>query len=417
MAEATTQTNQGEQSTSENVASTDVAEDSGSTAEVQAAEGTEAKDIGPNFVEPWADLVDDLDQFSEEQLSGVDPEATEEEEAKTESEESADGKQKTAPASESEDKSEESAETAASEDDESEEKEVREPEGYVKLEALHQARGENRYLKSVISQLKEDLEAKPEPIAADPELEWMRDFKVLSDSELEELSEDSPMDAVKYVNRLAKYNDYQRQAGENKAKEEAARVENEILINTAFEQISHDVPGIYDQNSTVAADLADFAESIGFSEDMFVLTNPRNTITIDGGATMPLGSIAANLVSVLHSLNQAVSEQFDGGSTTETTSVSGDGGSKPGMKNRNNNPGGVDIEAIKAELREEILGEVQKSVISKLKGQDSTGVKTLSDVQNSGNENFSEEMEVKSMEQWEKLTPEQQQQMLSGRQV
>lgn len=408
MAEATTQTNQGEQSTSESVESTDAVEDSGATTEVQAAEGAETKETGPEYIEPWADLVGDLDQFSEEQLSGFDPEEAKEEEAKTESDESTDGKQETATASESEDEAEESAEAAASEDDADVEKEVREPEGYVKLEALHQARGENRYLKSVISQLKEDLEAKPDPQTVSKEAEWMADFKVLSDAELEELSEDSPMDAVKYVNRLAKYNDHKRQADENKAKEEAARVENEVLINTAFEQISHEVPGIYDQGSTVAADLADFAESIGFSEDMFVLTNPRNTITIDGGQTMPLGSIAANLVSVLHSLNQAVSEQFDGETETKTTSAKGNGMNKQAEKS---------VDEIKEELRKELLGEFEKSVVNKLKGQDSTGVKTLSDVQNSGNEDFSAEMEVKSMEQWEKLTPEQQQQMLSGRQV
>jgi len=391
-------------------------EGTGASGEVtQQVEVMDAPQENTTTVEPWADLVDDIPAFSMDELTGVDDADTGDESTET-GEEATDDKQDTAATSESE--AETSGETDA--DGESQEDETqqasteepddqepdKEPEGYVKLEALHQARGENRYLKTKISQ----LEAEKAAIKQQAEKpDWMSTFKRLNSEELRDLMADDAEAAVQYAERLAEFNTFEKdQEAKVKAAEEQAE-QTEIMVNTAFERIESAAPGIY-TDAAVANKLADFAESIGFSENMFALTNPRNTISVDGGQPVPLGEMAAGLVELLSNLNASIDSQFGDG---EASQPAGPASKKGNGAAGDQSPEVQSLTDKIAEL-EKSIGEMKGQVIDKLKGGESKdGVTTLSDVQNSGDEDFSTASNL-TIEQIEKLTPEQQQRYLSG---
>jgi hypothetical protein len=355
-------------------------------------------------VEPWADLVDDIPNFSPEELTGEEAEEAAAEDDPTETdEEAADDKQETATASEPEAEVSEEPEPESQED---EPEQAKEPEGYVRLEALHEARGENRYLKSRIAQLEAE-KAEISTKAAQPG--WMDSFKKLSTEELRDLMADDPDAAVEYAEKLADYNTYEKEKEANaKAAAEAAE-HNEIRVHTAFERIESAAPGIY-SDKNVQAEIADFAESIGFTPDMFALTNPRNTISIEGGPPVALGEAAAGLVEMLAYLKSSVDSQFGSESKPSQKKTQAVAGGEPATTERQL----PDIEAITAKVTEEVMKKVQGNVLDKLKSKSTdAGVKTLSDIQSSGNEEFSTS-KILTQEQIEKLSPEQQRRYLSG---
>lgn len=193
-----------------------------------------------------------------------------------------------------EDKSTTEEDTASSEP-----KVEKAPKGFVPLAAVHEARGEIKYLKEQIQTLQEQMrESRSKP--ADKDEPADDDFEVLSDEAFEDLAEDNPAQAAIYLRKLNAYEAKQRaKADEQRRTEEFSRVYDAIIDNSVAE-IEKVAPGIFDENSTVQKELMEFAGEIGFSEDLYYLTNPSTKIILPG-ETEPLllGEQAASILGIL----------------------------------------------------------------------------------------------------------------------
>ena len=231
-------------------------------------------------------------------------------EAESQSEEE---KAKAAEEKKTADSSAEAAEAKKLED----EKSQTPPKGYVPLKAVQEVRGENKYLKDRIKEL-EANPPKPAPVdePAKKESALPKDFKVLSDNDYANLVDDDPKDALMYMKNLGIHQEEKRQAAADEqqkswdARELAAnQKETQKIFDATSEKMEELVPGIFDKESPAAKELSDFALELGFTDDMYYLTNPETRIILPG-ETEPLllGEQAASIVQTLTTARTKLNE-------------------------------------------------------------------------------------------------------------
>ena len=183
-------------------------------------------------------------------------------------------------------------------DDEGQEKP---PKGFVPIQALHQERTQRQVLAQQLQQLQAQLDAaktaKPEAEAQDTD----SDFKVLSESEFNELLEEDPVEAIKYDRKLRSWET--RQAEEANA----AKAEQSI-IDRSISMMVDTVPGLYDEGNDTNEQLTNFAAEHGFTDlnGLSIVTDPRTrVIPANGGKPQLLGETAAHFVTLLNDLFQS----------------------------------------------------------------------------------------------------------------
>jgi len=260
------------------------------------------------------------------------------------------------------------------------------PKGFVPLKAVQEVREENRALKERLKAIeaKLDPEVKVAPVTI-PEVR--ADFKVLSRDELKELTEESPRDAVLYMAELRDFEIAQRMTAEAKDAEAKRSVEVANLFSESVKLMEAAVPDIFTEGSTAQQDLADFAETIGFTKDMFYLTNPETMIILPG-ETEPvyLGSQAASFIKMLADL-------------------------------RNKKPGDVpaaDQTALRKTIEAELRATIEAEVLSKIKtGVGKPAFKSMGDIPSSDAETPSSQ-KMLTEAQVSKLSPAALKAYLSG---
>lgn len=339
---------------------------------------------------------------SEEELSGFDPESkpeveseesTEESEGQTDVTQESSTTDQAAEESEEEDDSdhEEEEEDDASEYEEADE-DVKPPKGYVPLKALHEARGEMRYLKEQIADLTRQINTKEDSqpkTKSKPELpEQFKDFKELDEKELAELVQEDPAEAILYVKKLQEFQEFQRseQDAEKAQKQEQARIDQ--IAQRAYERMEQAVPDLFDQESTTGAELAKFADEIGFSNELFPLTDPRTMILVPGQTKpVPIGEGAADLVEMIADMQRLANTVGNLPSMSELQEMYAD------------------------ELREQI----QTELLEKFKKAPPDGFQPLAGA--SGTETGGQDFEGKmlSPEDLARMTPQEMERYLSGR--
>lgn len=173
------------------------------------------------------------------------------------------------------------------------------PKGFVPTAALREAREE---LKQVKERLKILEAAKPPALPVNiPEVR--EDFKVLTKAEFQELSEESPREAITYMMELQEYKEAQRIKQAQEAEKIQREREVELLLTEAAKQMTEAVPDLFAEDSTAQKELGEFAETIGFTRDMFYLTNPETQIILPGETTpVYLGTQAASIIKMLAGL-------------------------------------------------------------------------------------------------------------------
>lgn len=173
------------------------------------------------------------------------------------------------------------------------------PKGFVPLEAVHQARGEIKYLKEQLTAVQEQMRSLQQPKVAEKDVE-LESFEVLTDEQFEELADDSPAQAAIYIRKLNAYESSQRsKADDEKQQAEFAR-QYDSIMDTSVAEIEKVAPGIYDEGSTVQKELMEFADTLGFTEDLYYLTNPSTKIILPGESEpLLLGEQAATILSML----------------------------------------------------------------------------------------------------------------------
>ena len=195
------------------------------------------------------------------------------------------------------------------------------PKGYVPLEALHEVRETNKYLKDRIKELqsKQDTRPAPKDTKSEPEPKKSvlpEDFRVLSDKEFTELADEDPKEALLYMKNLGVHQEEQRQAQleeQQKQWKERDDRENQAKMQTIFDETSRKmeefVPGLFDEESTAGKELAEFANTLGFTDDMYYLTNPQTQIILPG-ETEPLllGEQAASIIQTLASARSQITD-------------------------------------------------------------------------------------------------------------
>lgn len=206
------------------------------------------------------------------------------------------------------------------------------PKGFVPLEAIHEVRGENKYLKQRISELSALLSSKPVESPVEP-VEPEDTFEELSDDEFLALSDTSPKDALLYMKQLSQVNEQKRQA-------EITFSQQQSLYNAVSAEMEQYVPGLFNsEDPTVADEFRDFATSIGFTDELFYLTNPSTQVMLPGQKNPALlGDAAAKIVKVLATVKKSLSESNAGKSAP------------------------VDLVAIKAEMYKEVEAEIMAKV-------------------------------------------------------
>lgn len=256
------------------------------------------------------------------------------------------------------------------------------PKGYVPLAALKESREETRALKDRIKALEAKVlepESKPEPTKA-PEVipEVRADFKVLTTAEFRELSDESPRDALVYMAELRDYEKAQQVKQALATQKVAREQEVDNLFRESVKLMEAAVPSIFEEGSTAQQELAEFAETVGFTKDMFYLTNPETQVILPGEIEpVYLGTQAASFIKMLADLKGKV-------------------------------PAGTKSAVDETALRKSIEAEVLKKI--KAGGK---SFKSLGDVPTSDSETPAPKG-VLSEAQYMKLTPAQQKAYLSG---
>lgn len=249
-----------------------------------------------------------LQEVSEADLMGENPESTENTPAHSES---SDVEETQTVDEETEEKEEE--EVKAEPEEEVKAEPEKPPKGYVPLAAVHEVRGENKYLKEQLAELKAQLAAKPEvKVEAKPEPNPFEDFQTLTDAEFQELAVESPAEALVYMKQLTAYQEHQRSVADEKVQAEANEAYLAQVYQAANEEMERAVPGLLSEDSPVAKEFQEFAVDLGFTEDMFYLTNPATRIILPGESEpLLLGEQAAQIVKLLANAKSRAPKQVD----------------------------------------------------------------------------------------------------------
>ena len=174
------------------------------------------------------------------------------------------------------------------------------PKGFVPIQALHQERTQRQVMAQQLQQLQAQLDAAKtaKPETDKPEADG--EFKVLSESEFNELLEEDPVEAIKYDRKLRSWETQQAE------KANAAKAEQSI-IDRSISMMVEAVPGLYDQENDTNEQLTNFAAEHGFTDldGLSIVTDPRTkVIPVNGGKPQLLGETAAHFVTLLSNLFQ-----------------------------------------------------------------------------------------------------------------
>ncbi len=291
------------------------------------------------------DLQGTPDESSEETTDETETSETEETVETEETEETEEEtKKESEDTSETDTKEEKSGDTSSSSESETDEVSTTK---MVPLEALHESRNTIKYLKEQIQILTTSDHA---PKQEDKKLEpTAAAFNILSEEEFTTLAEDNPVEAMKYNMQLM-----QHQNAVNEQKDEARQAENNSelmtqIVNESLSAMEEVLPDIFNENSDVQSDLVKYAESVGFTDDMFYLTNPQTQIILPG-ETEPLllGDQAVSILKVL------------------TTS-------RANMKDAKTE---VDVKAIEAKIRKDVEAEL----VAKFKSSGADAFKSVKQI-------------------------------------
>lgn len=293
--------------TDETSATTDVTEPTGADKPSESNDTTEP--TGKESVDHWLKELG-LEDISEDDLMGIEEEEANEEPEPKEKETAEEKKTEPLPP-----------------------KAEAPPKGFVPTKAVQEAREENRYLKEQIKSLQEKVDALAQSKETKAENEETEEkFQVLSKLELIELAEESPQEAIAYMLELQNYKERQAEKQQSEKQKAEAHEQAKVLFKETADLMEQAVPGIFDEKSDTQAKLVEFAESLGFTEDLFFLTNPETMIVLPGETTPRyLGKQAAGVLKFIAGLKDKVA---------------------------------VDSEAIVKKLRGEIENEVLKKVKS-----------------------------------------------------
>lgn len=261
-------------------------------------------------------------------------------------------------------------------DDKKADEDQKPPKGFVKLVALQEARDENKFLKGEIAKLKvQAFEAaqakKPEtqPLVSENEVKEFENFKQLTEEEFEDKFEDDQSGGLKYLQKLSKFQDFQRRQTDQQLQEansqrelEAIALELQNVYDTTAEQMETILPGIFD-DSAVQTELSDFAADIGFTDDMFYLTNPETRIILPGETEpLVLGEQAADILKVLTTARSKIGEKQQ----VDTKSMR---------------------EEIKTEVEKELRPAIEKELLAKFKKDTGNDFTSIDDIPTSETDN------------------------------
>ena len=259
------------------------------------------------------------------------------------------------------------------------------PKGFVPTAAVREVREENRQLKERLRVLEAKVLEPPPVKTAQPIPEVRADFKVLTGPEFKELSEESPRDALVY---MAELRDYEK-AESIKADATRAQAQREVEVNNLFNEsvklMEEAVPDLFTEGSTAQQELAEFAETVGFTKDMFYLTNPETQVILPGESEpVYLGTQAASFVKMLADLR-----------------------AKPGSK------GAVDEAALRKTIEADLRKTLEAEILNKIKTGKGTSFRSIGDIPSSDSEVPGSKAPLTEA-QYARLTPAQQKAYLSG---
>lgn len=326
-----------------------MSEDQGlTTAEKESAADIRVNERFDNDEVKFEPLFESEDVSEAELMGEEKPEksSTEKEAASSESEDD----KKEEPATEEKEETKETKEEEPKEKEpEKKEEDTKPPKGYVEIQALRQAREDNKALKSHLATLEKNIELLQSQ-QKKPEIpNKFKDFKVLSEEEFKELVAEDIEEALIYNTKLQEYNQYQAQNQQQQQIELARKQKIDSVIMQSHEKIAEEIPGIYDEDSDIQQNLYDFGVNNGFDgQFLSVMTNPATRIIPVGSNgkpakdSYPLGQGAVSLVTMINKLHNSV---------------------------KSNDPEKLRSE-IKAEVEKELRAEISKEVIAKLKNND-----------------------------------------------
>ena len=271
--------------------------------------------------------------------------------------------------------------------EEAKKKEDKPPEGFVRKEALSEARTKLRVANDEIASLRTQLATKPAVQPQADEGKW-KDFKVLSDAEYDQLVEDDPIEAQKYSHRFLQYQRVQDQKKQAEVETEQSKAKMKSLVDQTVSKIREAIPGIYDEDSEVASQLAEFAVEHGFEDDAYLdaMTNPATLIVPPGqDKSYLLGPGAASLIKLINNLRAKTADASDPAKLREEIT-----------------------KELEPKLREQITTEL----VAKFKGAGKESFKSLTEVPGSGDKPG--KAGPVTEEEWAKLSPEERERRLQA---
>lgn len=267
------------------------------------------------------------------------------------------------------------------------------PAGFVPKEALQEERTKRQSLSQELYSAKQrlaELEGKAKTDESTQD-EW-KDFKVLTDQELEELWDEDPKEATLYQNRLFRYQEAQRKKQDAQREQQALERERRQIVNSAFESMNSAVPDLFEKGSDTNKVLTQYAADNGLSpQTAAILTNPETEVkTRDENGneqSFILGHSAAEVLSLIANTHKAV---------------------------KNSDPDQV-RQQIENDIREKVREEVTQELTKKFKnmsGGEGDSFQSLGDATPKTEGNI--ETPPESEEAWMGLPEEQRRQFLGG---
>lgn len=212
--------------------------------------------------------------------------------------------------------------------------------------AVRQERQTVSTLKKENQRLSAELEKAGTPEASEKEAEKWKDFKPLSEEEYDQLLADDSDEASMYLYKYNLWRDYRDTVNKRQTSELQAKTAEQEIVNYGIQALEEILPGITEGKNEMAVELTDFASGHGIEAGVLqILADPRTKITTSKGESLIMGDGAAQLIKLLKSTFEAVSNVPDE-SKIRTE--------------------------IEAELRPKIEAEVREVFVEKLK-QDPSG--------------------------------------------
>jgi len=281
--------------------------------EVEKAEA----DIRVNEVEENPDVEFEPlfgeEKFTEEELTGEDPEKEPEKEEEQEPEKDLKEPEKTSteekPATESKDVKEPEKESEQPDP-------TVPPKGFVAIQTMHEARAKVDAVKNQLDTANQTIALLQAQQKVPEKKDEFSDFEILSDTDWEELVKDDVEEALIYKNKLDRYNSHQMSKQREKEIQLQRHQQIESVISKSVDEIATSVPGIFDEGNEIQKNLFDFGVDKGFDGTFLeCMTNPATRITPIGqdgkpvDKSYPLGKGAVSLVTMIHKFNESIKGQ------------------------------------------------------------------------------------------------------------